>query len=385
MIWEPMLSEFSAFSALLFFTLYALICCILCKKVGWHTLHAFGIGIGLLILRCLLPFEIPGVELIKIGGRYADFYLWLNPPLGEGITPLAILIIAWVVGSILLLLRLGFRLYRQRNEIRKHTINTSDCVFQIYRDTLQEMTCSTVGSISVSADYHSPMMVGFFKPHILFPEDMASLCDEDLRLVFRHEIIHFKNRDLWIKLLIELLCCALWWNPIVYLLRVCISQLLELRCDSQVCKNLNQEQQSDYAKTLLNAFKIRVRYPIYVTAEYLGYPSKERLRHRFKQILYAPSQAKKRWLSVLIVTLAIFAFLSSYSVIFLPYSDPEEVGTAIDLDTSFESAFILRYPDGTLKVFIDNQMYGTIDIDQLNEEPFISMIIIDTAISAEED
>ena len=103
-----MFSEFSAFSAFLFFTLYALICCILCRKVGWHTLRAFGIGIGLLILRCLLPFEIPGVELIKIGGWYADFYLWLNPPLAEGITPLAMLIITWVVGSILLWLRLDF-------------------------------------------------------------------------------------------------------------------------------------------------------------------------------------------------------------------------------------------------------------------------------------
>lgn len=151
-----MFSEFSAFSALLFFTLYALICCILCKKVGWHTLRAFGIGIGLLVLRCLLPFEIPGVELIEIGGWYADFYLWLNPPLAEGITPLAILIITWVVGCILILLRLGFRLYRQHNEIRKHTISTSDRVFRIYRDTLREMTCSEVGSISLSADYHSP-------------------------------------------------------------------------------------------------------------------------------------------------------------------------------------------------------------------------------------
>lgn len=380
-----MFSEFSAFSALLFFTLYALICCILCTKVGWHTLHAFGIGIGLLVFRCLLPFEIPGVELIKIGGWYADFYLWLNPPLAESLTPLEILIIVWVIGSILLLLRLGFRLYRQYNEIRKHTIQANDRVFRIYRDTLREMTCSEVGSISLSADYYSPMMVGFFKPHILFPEDMTSLCDEDLRFVFRHEIIHFENRDLWIKLLIELLCCALWWNPVVYLLRVCISQLLELRCDSQVCKNLNQTQQSDYAQTLLNAFKKRVRYPIYVTAEYLGYPSKERLKHRFKQILYAPSQAKKRGLSVLIVTLAIFAFLSSYSVIFLPTGDPADAGTAIDLDMSFESSLILRYPDGTIEVYIDNQMYGTITQDQLNIEPFCSMPLFDVTASVEED
>ena len=160
---------------------------------------------------------------------------------------------------------------------------------------------------------------------------------------------------------------------------------MELRCDSQVCKNLNQTQQSDYAQTLLNAFKIRVRYPIYVTAEYLGYPSKERLKHRFKQILYAPSQAKKRWLSVLIVILAIFAFLSSYSVIFLPTSLPDDIGSTMDIATTFESAFILRYPDGTLNVYIDNQMYGAIEASQLSEEPFASMIIIDTAISAEED
>jgi len=240
-----------------------------------------------------------------------------------------------------------------------------------------------VGTVGLSRAYRSAMMVGFFRPHILIPEEMTNLSDNDLHFIFCHEIIHFMNRDLWIKLMTELLVCILWWNPAVYLLRTCISQLLEMRCDSMVCKELNPQQQTSYAQTLLNAFRKPLHSPIYITAEYLGYSNKERLKQRFKQILQAPSQAKKRWMSVLIVTLAVVAFLSSYSVIFLPYDYPEGVGTEYQIDTSLESAFILRFPDGTLEVYIDNQLYGTIDADQLNEEPFVSMPLIDAAPSAQ--
>lgn len=383
MIWKPMFSEFSAFTAIVFFTLYALICCLLCKKIGWHTLNAFGIGIALLVLRCLLPFEVAGVELLQFGGWYADFWYWFNPRLSEGITPLNVLVIIWMIGSGLLLLYLIFRLYRQHRAIQTNTVDSNNRVFRVYRQVLHEMACTKVGRVSVSPVYQTPMMAGFFLPHILLPQSATDLCDEDLQMIFRHEITHFKNHDLWIKLAIELLCCALWWNPVVYLLRICISQLLELRCDSQVCKNLDLQQQTGYAQTLLNAFKNRVRYPIYVTAEYLGYPSKERLTHRFKQILYAPSQAKNRRLSVLIVTLAIIAFLSSYCVIILPTSLPDEVGSTMEVDTTLENTFILRFPDGTLEVYIDNQLYGTIDASQLSEEPFASMLLIDAALSPE--
>lgn len=381
-----MFSEFSAFSALVFFSLYALICCLLCKKVGWRTLRAFGIGIGLLVIRCLLPIEIPGVTLIKVSGWYADLWLWLNPYSGAVIKPLDVVVIIWATGCLLLLLRLLYRLFRQHQTVRKYAISADHPISIIYQNTLQEMSCLNAGRISVSNTYQSPMMAGFFTPHILFPGNMTDLSEAELKFIFRHEITHFKKWDLWIKLAVELLCCALWWNPIVYWLRTCISQLLEMRCDSLVCEALDEYQQLEYSQTLLNSFKKPEHRPVYVTAEYLGYPNKERLKQRFTQILYAPSQPKKTGVSVLIVVLALCAFIGSYIITFVPYGSPEGADTIYEIDSgSFENSYILRMPDGSLKVYVEHQLYAEISEDELSKSPFSTMPIIDVNITSEED
>lgn len=386
MIWKPMFSEFSVFSALLFFTAYTLICCMICKKIGWRTLRTFGIGIGLLILRCLLPFEIPGVELIKVSGWYADLWQWLNPYFAESIKPITVLIMLWVLGSFICLFRLACRLYRQYKLIQQNTVTSHPRLENIYHTVLWEMSCSSVGHICVDEDFSTPMMAGFLKPHILFPKEMADLPEDKLRFIFQHEITHFKKRDLWIKLIVELLCCALWWNPVVYLLRICVSQLLEMRCDSFVCEELDPHQQLAYSQTLLNSFRKTVHRPIYVTAEYLGYPSKDRLKQRFTQILYAPAQPRNTALSMLIIVLSLLAFIGSYCVIIQPTSKPEGADSIYEIyDTSFGNAFILRYPDGSLVVYIDSQMYASISEDQLSTEPFASMLIIEANPTTEEE
>lgn len=230
------------------------------------------------------------------------------------------------------------------------------------------------------------MMAGFFKPHILFPMDMTDLPEDELRFIFQHEITHFKKRDLWIKLIVELLCCALWWNPVVYLLRICVSQLLEMRCDSIVCEELDPHQQLAYSLTLLNSFRKPVHRPILITAEYLGYPSKDRLKQRFSQILYAPEQPRNTALSMLIIVLSLLAFIGSYCVIIQPTSGPNGAGFSYEADSiSFETSYILRMPDGSLKVYVDHQLYAEITETELDKEPFLNMPVIDVNISPEED
>ena len=126
--------------------------------------------------------------------------------------------------------------------------------------------------------------------------------------------------------------------------------------------------------------------PIYVTAEYLGYPSKERVKQRFSQILHAPSQPKKKGLSALIVALAICAFIGSYCIIVQPGSLPDGVENINEADTNaFENAFVLRMSDGTLKVFVEQQLYAEIEEEQLNDDPFSGMIVIDANLSSKEE
>ena len=56
--------------------------------------------------------------------------------------------------------------------------------------------------------------------------------DQELYCALLHELFHFYHRDAWIKLLVQLLCSLLWWNPLMYLFQRDVTQTLELHCDA---------------------------------------------------------------------------------------------------------------------------------------------------------
>ena len=60
------------------------------------------------------------------------------------------------------------------------------------------------------------MIVGAIKPTLLLPE--LELTAEQLSLVFRHELIHYRRRDIWYKLLLMLANAIHWFNPMVWLM-----------------------------------------------------------------------------------------------------------------------------------------------------------------------
>ena len=58
------------------------------------------------------------------------------------------------------------------------------------------------------------MMTGFVKPRILLPD--ADFTTDELRLILKHELVHYKRRDLWYKGLVLAANAIHWFNPAVY-------------------------------------------------------------------------------------------------------------------------------------------------------------------------
>ena len=56
----------------------------------------------------------------------------------------------------------------------------------------------------------------------------------DWESVFCHELAHWRRRDHWTALLAELLCCALPWNPLAWLIRKRVAFLADRACDEHV-------------------------------------------------------------------------------------------------------------------------------------------------------
>ena len=73
-----------------------------------------------------------------------------------------------------------------------------------------------------------------------------------MRMVFLHELTHYKRKDLLIKWLSLFVNAVHWFNPLAYLLCANVSEACEVSCDMEVTKNMSDEEQKVYMKTILD-------------------------------------------------------------------------------------------------------------------------------------
>lgn len=58
----------------------------------------------------------------------------------------------------------------------------------------------------------TPVLAGLFHPALYLTE---APCDrEELSFILRHELTHYKRRDLWFKLLLLAVSTIYWFNPL---------------------------------------------------------------------------------------------------------------------------------------------------------------------------
>ena len=100
-----------------------------------------------------------------------------------------------------------------------------------------------------------PMMTGLLRPTVLLPQGDT---DRDaLWFILRHELTHFKRRDIPYKAL--LLCAGVvhWFNPLVWLMLRAAEGDLERACDADVVRGLPQEDRARYGQVILDAVRGR--------------------------------------------------------------------------------------------------------------------------------
>ena len=100
-----------------------------------------------------------------------------------------------------------------------------------------------------------PMMTGLCQPTILLPQEGTD--QSALWFILRHELTHFKRRDIPYKAL--LLCAGVvhWFNPLVWLMLRAAEGDLERSCDADVVRGLPQEDRARYGQVILNAVRGR--------------------------------------------------------------------------------------------------------------------------------
>ena len=156
----------------------------------------------------------------------------------------------WVIGMIL------FGMFYITNYlafvfmIKKHLVKFDSLICD---DVKKELNIHNKIDVYKCTLIDSPVLIGFFKPKILMPE--IEYNDSELKLIFKHELTHYKRKDIWYKTVLVLANVIHWFNPFVYIMRRCADKDIEYTCDDFVTKDLNLDDRKNYSRVILKTMK----------------------------------------------------------------------------------------------------------------------------------
>ena len=208
----------------------------------------------------------------------------------------------WSVFALVLFVRKitiyqGFIQYIKAGSTEVSDIKT----LNLLSDCEEKLNIKTRVELSRNPLIASPIMIGFFRARIVLPA--CELNDKELSYIFAHELIHYKQRDMFYKWLIQIVVCAHWFNPFVYLLEKEVNKSCELSCDEKVISILDDKARREYGDTLISFLQSNNLYKSSLASVTLT-EGAEQLKERLGAIM----KFKKKSKGIIAIT-AIFSVL----------------------------------------------------------------------------
>ena len=221
----------------------------------------------------------------------------------------ACLFFLWAVPALVLFVRKitiyqGYIQYIKAYSTEESDINTlnllSDCKEKLHIKTRLELHHNTLLT--------SPIMTGFFHPDIILPA--GKLKNNELSYIFIHELLHYKQRDMFYKWLIQIAVCIHWFNPFVYLLEKEVNKACELSCDEAVISILDTNARRAYGDMLISFVKSDHSHKNSLASVTLT-EGAEQLKERLGAIMNFKKKTKTATIITTILTITVcFCFLA---------------------------------------------------------------------------
>ena len=200
---------------------------------------------------------------------------------GPAVFPLETVLTAlWLSGGALFLLYHLAGTWRFTRRARRWSRSAGPETQGVYEAVRREMGLGKVPPLRVSAAVGSPMVAGLLRPALLLPGEDFGV--RELGFILRHELTHYRRRDLWYKLVLLAANALHWFNPLVWLLRREAERDLELTCDDAVVSGAGGETRRAYSEALMACVRPQRERSVLSTHFYGG---KAVMKERFRNIL----------------------------------------------------------------------------------------------------
>jgi beta-lactamase regulating signal transducer with metallopeptidase domain len=230
------------------------------------------------------------------------------------ISPAALLLLAWVCGMAFFLLRLLSEYALLKGNLSHASAPPSSRICLLAQKVKKDLGLHANIRVVLADGLNSPALSAKFRPTIMLPAHFLLQGDAQIEFALRHELMHFKQKDHLITLLLAVLRAVYWFNPVIWIAFKKIKSDMESACDSMAARNMDAAQKKDYAATILNMY---ADPPSLVLSMGLSENRREAER-RIRAIFNRPHAGKKtKALSVLVASvLAVSCFTTACRPVF---------------------------------------------------------------------
>lgn len=162
--------------------------------------------------------------------------------------------IIWILGFLIFIIYCGLKHKKFLNAVRRWSYDIdNDTIYNTLSDAMAEFCITKNIEIKTCKVISTPMLIKIIKPVILLPEDHFN--QDELELIIKHELVHYKRKDLIYKTLVLFTNAIHWFNPFVYIMSRSISSDCEISCDESVLKYKTTDQRLVYGETIISIIR----------------------------------------------------------------------------------------------------------------------------------
>ena len=296
------------------------------------------------------------------------------------IAPVVIFIIIWAIIAIIILIYHIRRYACFIKMVQRWGITVRDeNILSVLRAVQTEMGLEGKRiELKVCGFISSSMMTGFRKVKILLPEKNYEA--DELDLIFRHELIHYKRCDLFVKLASIVAIAIHWYNPAIYKMIAEIQAESEASCDEAVLFNADDETRRFYAEVIVGMSGDRKYANVILSTCFYG--GKASIKKRLDSIMGSSRKVKRTTTAFIFACVLTAMAFSSYVFAFALQDTPEIIGMVATenadesnieiLDNMLTYEIKCRYDNRQYIIVIDSSTGKVISFKEDETTPFIS-------------
>jgi len=207
---------------------------------------------------------------------------------------------------------------------------------QIFFKAKKEMGIKKKVELICSEYCNSPMTSGILSSILILPKWDEDIDENKYEYMLRHELVHIKHHDLFIKYIGLFVMAVHWYNPFVYLMFYEISVISEMYCDSIVIGGKGEEERRNYGELIL---KLAVQNKFANKRQFFIGMADSRSKWIYKRRILEMKRAKK-YKAVLPVVMTVLICMIGGITTFA-YDSPQTIynDTGYDFDADADYTF----------------------------------------------